>query len=479
VNDQNYLSFCGDFDGSLYRTVFGQPPELLRQGPLPVFEIPELTIDLPALGIDASQFSDVLKFSRAVHMHFGKVLVRTGGTQQENAVDFNFECSGIVIDELELEEGSENALTIKGGSGPVAIRKLTIQRSAAAHCDIELGGYSDQSWEKTECISIGEVIMTDGSPCRIRWEHAAKPTVVIGAVEWMFWESLAIRGYVWAKHFAPKAIPCLLPTLVLLAITGCSLIPSGWRIGGSPLKKEQKLEAAKAQTREKLLLGAQEASHKANLALAEVKSTERPLLLSLDFSLQAQDLLDQSLGIPPADQVAAWRNLVGRLVSDNAQIRQQAESERTADAKEIGLLSERFAQATAATQRANTRALDYAKESEGLADFARKLKLGFFGLVGLIALGTILSLVARFFPAFSLASKVVNSVVAPGITFVANRAEEGLKRIGQGMASLRTTLPGAEALIAQHFNVVTDADHQAIIAAAATAAGAGPPPTSP
>ena len=263
-----------------------------------------------------------------------------------------------------------------------------------------------------------------------------------------------------------------------LLLVGCSLIPSTWRIGGSPLDKVKRKEAVQQEAREKLLQGAQEATHKTNLALGEVKSDERAVLVAREYGLQTQDLLDQSLGIPPAADVAAWRSLVGRLISENAAIRKEAESERAADAKTIGSLSERFAQATAAAQRANSRALDYARESEGYADFARKLKLGFFGLIGLIVLGTILSLAARFFPALGLASKVVNAVVAPGITFVAHRAEDGLKRVGQGMASLRAALPNAEALIAQHFNGVTDADQQAIIAAAAKAAGAGPPPSS-
>ena len=267
--------------------------------------------------------------------------------------------------------------------------------------------------------------------------------------------------------------------LLLLLIVGCSLIPSGWRIGGSPLDKVEKKEAVKTAAREQVLQGAQEAVHKTNLALDEVKSDERAVLIAREYGLQAQDLTDQALDIPPAADVATWRSLVRRLISENDQIRKQAEGERAADAKEIGRMSERFAQATAAAQRANMRALDYARESEGYADFARKLKLGFFGLIGLIVLGTILSLAARFVPALGLASKVVNGIVAPGITFVAHRAEDGLKRIGQGMASLRAAGNNAEELIAKHFNGVTDADQQAIIAAAAKAAGAGPPTSSP
>ena len=280
-------------------------------------------------------------------------------------------------------------------------------------------------------------------------------------------------------------VPRLGAILLLLLIVGCSLIPSGWRIGGSPLDNVEKKEAVKTEARENLLQAAQGALHQATIAFeavdltSETPANQRSILLGTQFTLQAQDLLDQAIGIPPEAKIAGWRNLSSRLLCENAEIRTAAQKERTADGREISRISERFAQATAAAQRANSRALDYARESEGYADFARKLKLSFFGLIGLIVLGTILSLAARFVPALGLASKVVNGIVAPGITFVAHRAEDGLKRIGQGMASLRAAGNNAEELIAKHFNGVTDADQQAIIAAAAKAAGAGPPTSSP
>jgi hypothetical protein len=271
-----------------------------------------------------------------------------------------------------------------------------------------------------------------------------------------------------AFRFSLFAFACAAAAL----LAGCSLIPSTWWIGGSPLAKVEKKEAAKTAARELVLQGAQEAMHKTNLALDEITAPDRPAIVAQEYGLQAQDLVDQALGIPPEANAAAWRNLVKRLISDNAQIRAQAEKERTADTREISRLSDRFAQATAAAQRANTRALDYARESEGYANFARYLKLGFFGLIGLIALGTILSLASRFFPALGLASKIVNGVVAPGITFVAHRAEAGLKAVGQGLAALRKGEPQAEQLIERYLDPVTDQDHQAIIAAASAAAAA-------
>ncbi len=265
--------------------------------------------------------------------------------------------------------------------------------------------------------------------------------------------------------------------LLLLLIAGCSLIPSTWRIGGSPLDKAEKKETAKTVAREQVLQGAQAAVHKSNLALDAITTPDRPALVAQEYGLQAQDLLDQALGVPPEANIAAWRNLVRRLISENAQIREQAEKDRAAGGRELSRISERFAQATAAAQRANTRAIEYARESEGFANFARKLKLGLFAIVGLLVLGSVLSLVARFVPALGLAAQVVNGLVAPGITYVAGRAQEGLARVGQGMANLRKLTTGADDLIERAFDGVTDADHQRIIAAAAKAA-AGPPASS-
>jgi ABC-type multidrug transport system fused ATPase/permease subunit len=267
--------------------------------------------------------------------------------------------------------------------------------------------------------------------------------------------------------------------LLLLLIAGCSLIPSTWRIGGSPLAKEEKAEAKKAEAREQVLLGAQETAHMTELLLTDSKSDEPAVTEARGYAVQTIDLLDQALGVPSAANAEKWRRLAAGLVTDNATLRAQAKAAQGDRARGVSSVSERFARATAATQRANARALDYARESEGLADFTRKLKLGFYGLIGLIVLGTVLSLAARFFPALGLASKVINGVVAPGITYVAHRAQDGLARVGQGMANLRATATNAEELIERCFDGPVDADQKTIIAAAAAAASTRPPPLTP
>lgn len=264
--------------------------------------------------------------------------------------------------------------------------------------------------------------------------------------------------------------PAVFTLVAVLGLAACSLIPSGWRIGGSPLDKNDRAQAKLEVAKENAVIGAQAAVHKAGLALQQAPADNRPVAVARDFVAEAQALLDQSQGAPTVVEEAAWRSLVAGLLSENSAVRAEAEKQRAADAVATGDLARRLASATAAAERANSRALVYAHDREELADFAAKLKLGFYALIGVLVLGSVLSFVARSYPAFGLASKVVNGVVTPGITFAAHRAEEGLVRVGQGMARLRSLTANAEQLIERAFDGVTDADHQQMIAAGAAAA---------
>lgn len=265
--------------------------------------------------------------------------------------------------------------------------------------------------------------------------------------------------------FGAQAVVGAVCAALILSVVGCTLWPSTWRLGGSPLDKNERTQKQLDARQGEAVAHAQAAVHKAGTALQSAPADNRPVVVARDFLAEAAALLDQAKGAPTAADSAAWRELVAGLLSDNAQTRAAAERERATQLASTHALAERLAEATAKAERANARALDYAREREELADFAGKLKLGFFAIIGLFVLGTILSIAARFFPAFGLASKVVNSVVAPGITFAAHRAQEGLRRVGQGMATLRKIIPQtADDLIERSFDSVTDEDHQAAIA---------------
>ncbi|MEK7766791.1 MAG: hypothetical protein AAB368_11180 [bacterium] len=255
----------------------------------------------------------------------------------------------------------------------------------------------------------------------------------------------------------------------MLVLGACSIWPSTWRIGGTPLDRVKRSEAERTRFEGEAVAHAQAAVHKAGTALQSAPADNRPVAVARDFLAEAAALLDQARGAPTAADATGWRELVAGLLSDNAQTRAAAERERASQAASTNDLAIKLAAATASAVRERARALDYAREREALADFAGKLKLGFYAIIGLFVLGTVLSLAARFFPALGLASKVINGVVAPGITFAAYRAQAGLHAVGAGLKAIRTSMPQAAKQVTDILDVATDADHQAEIARGANA----------
>lgn len=267
----------------------------------------------------------------------------------------------------------------------------------------------------------------------------------------------------------------LLTILTLAAaLAGCNWIPSGARIFGTPLTRVESKEAKEDTARNAVLRGAQEAVHKAGDALASA-GDDRPAVVARDFVSEAQALLDQSLGTPPAGTVAEWRNLVNRLLSENAEIRQAAERERRDDAERISEIATKLADATAARAAAEAKVREYAAENERIADMLRKMVWFVGAIAGLWLLGQVLAIAGRFNPALAGVSAVVNTVAAPGVQFIASRAQTGLQRVGEGMALIRRKLPEAAEKVAELMNQRADDDHQTIIGNAASAAGGGPP----
>jgi hypothetical protein len=176
--DVNYWSYSGDANGSLFLTNPDNPAGVqLRQGPLPVFVIPGITIILP----DASGYNDVLKFSHVVNMLVdGPTTVYTGGNQKENAIDMNNLCSNITFRAVTLQEGKENAWTIKGGCTGIHADTVTLTGPFSGECDMELGGVSAQApTQRTTGVSMGSLDRTDGQPVRVRvWSSKADSPLV-------------------------------------------------------------------------------------------------------------------------------------------------------------------------------------------------------------------------------------------------------------------------------------------------------------
>jgi hypothetical protein len=266
-----------------------------------------------------------------------------------------------------------------------------------------------------------------------------------------------------------------LSAAAVLLCAGCTLLPSGWRPFGTPLTKERKIVAREAAAKDDVLAGAQEDVHKVVVSLASAPADSRPVQVAKDFAAEAQTLLDGANGVPTVGTQAKWNDLVQRLMSIDTTIRIPAEAERHNDSERMGTLANRLADAVTDREKAEAKVRDYAAQNEHLADMVRKVFWIGGLLVALWLLSQVLAIGSRFTPALAGASKLVNAVAAPAMAYVAGRAEDGLTRIGSAIAEVRQKMPQVAEQVVSLIDAHADADHQAIIAKAATEAGAPPP----
>jgi hypothetical protein len=261
-------------------------------------------------------------------------------------------------------------------------------------------------------------------------------------------------------------------TLSILA--GCAWLPTGLRIGGTPVEKLEKKNADEEAKKKELMRKSQEAAHKAQTALKEAPPS-RPVEVADDFLDEAVDSLDQALGQPMVGDMADWKSLAIRLLSDDAKVRATAEKERDQDRKEVAALSEKLAKATAAKDAAETKAIDYAKKTDAIADILRKGVFVAVGLFALWALSQVLTIASKFVPQLSAVSGLVNMIAAPAVhsalkaaTKDAAQAKDGLVRVGRAIGEAEVKAPEIADKIRVYLNKHTDETHQETIGAAAT-----------
>lgn len=156
-----------------------------------------VVIDPRTEGRDPAQFADLLKFSRCLRVFVTNLTVAGGGRQLEDAVDLNNECEDVTIENASLEAG-RNTVTIKGGCRNITLAHVMIEH-ADGPCDIDLGNWSDQSLKPTTGVVLTNVTRRDGKKVRVRVGHAARPRILGGNVEILFWASLGLKAYWWTK----------------------------------------------------------------------------------------------------------------------------------------------------------------------------------------------------------------------------------------------------------------------------------------
>ena len=200
----NFYRLTGDFEGRVICCIHPDAPdEKLRASGSRILRLPEVIVNVPA----AVTVADAFKCSYVRDIHIGRLVVRRltdpagklpKAVIKENSWDSNYCCANVTVDEADLEEGDQNAVTWKGGSTNFHVKKLVVH-GKGGHCDGEFGGYSEQSKLESRTFTIDRVDCDDGRPFRYRRAYAQDVTIRAGNVKYQWLMSLLVRWYVKSK----------------------------------------------------------------------------------------------------------------------------------------------------------------------------------------------------------------------------------------------------------------------------------------
>jgi hypothetical protein len=116
----------------------------------------------------------------------------------------------------------------------------------------------------------------------------------------------------------------------------------------APAERLDRAQNKEAAARHNVVKAAQRTAHVTATALA-VAPASRPVEVATDANASTVALLDQAAGPMEAKELARLREQVAGLLSDNADLRARAESQRAADVRNIGDVSAALARAESAS----------------------------------------------------------------------------------------------------------------------------------
>ncbi len=127
---------------------------------------------------------------------------------KENAIDVNNTAAHVYI-EGDIGVGSnlagDQVVTIKGGSHHIVIKGLV--HSTGKRCDLFLGAWSDQSYERSHTVDLSQLAHAKGRPLTVILSRVDKKTVKLppGA------KVLVFKGYLydiwwWMNYFYAKTV---------------------------------------------------------------------------------------------------------------------------------------------------------------------------------------------------------------------------------------------------------------------------------
>lgn len=189
----------------------------------------------------------------------------------------------------------------------------------------------------------------------------------------------------------------------LLFLSGCGTAGSGIRwyapatwFSGKPATDADKAERKESEAKQAALKLAQKATHETQIALAAAP-VSRPVDVATSSSTIAASLLDQIAGPLTTSELNSIRSTIAGLLSENAEVRAQAERAQARNSETVAEISTRLAKAHAASEVAD-RNLKLAFERENqLANDLRAQRALIWIVSGVAVLGFAGWIYVRYF----------------------------------------------------------------------------------
>lgn len=198
---------------------------------------------------------------------------------------------------------------------------------------------------------------------------------------------------------------------IAICLAGCAL---PFHPFGTPISSAKKAEQKVVQAEAKVGSALQEEVHKVDTAIDQAAAgNPHGLEVAKSHSLVAKSLVDQLYGTPAVGDETKWRELILRQTSLDQKVRDEANEENRRKIAQIAKLSGALEDRTAALDKAEAKALDYAGQLQEFKDRIMKWVWIVGGLFALFFLGQFLQLLANFNPAFHTAANAVNAIVNP------------------------------------------------------------------
>lgn len=274
--------------------------------------------------------------------------------------------------------------------------------------------------------------------------------------------------------------------VLLFLLTGCASRPGsvvlwnpftwGSRIAPASVDRNQeKRDDAQAGVQ----VATDATAHAANVEVGKALGMlqQAPPSRQVDFAKRfvqnAHNLLNQFTPLT-FEELNSNNALVTALLSENQRVREAAEKDVERAEKRNEKVAADLADARAKLEKrqaaldaANANLREAYDRENALANQVRN----FWFIAGLLAFlwlgGNVLAAVARVYPPLAPVSRAINGIAAPALAFAEARATEGLRRIGQGMKTIREKLPAVAEQVTSIFDDETDADHKQVIGGAA------------